>query len=89
MYVIESNARVDLTYQEMSDIAFDIKRALMVTAETHWVTHAKDKDAFEFAEYVLEKEAERVKKIHFFSRVVGLRNDLRSDLVLMYKRIKK
>ena len=89
MYVIECIAKVDLTHQEMSDIAFDIKRMLMVTAETHWVAHAKGKDEFEFADYVLEKESERVKKINFFSGIVGLRNDLRNDLVLMYKRIKK
>lgn len=79
MYLTDvTSYKIDFSKQEVLDVAFDIKRTLLDTVETHWFFHFKSghkendvpKEEI-FVSYIFDKEKERMSKLDFMFGLVG------------------
>jgi len=91
-----TSIKIDLTKQEVEDIAFDTKRVLLASAANHWFNHYKCDHLSEkrmreneFAEYVLFQDKERYARLSFLFGLVGLSNvtkNLEEELKEIYRK---
>lgn len=101
MYLTDiTSIKIDCSKEEIVDVAFDIRRAMLQSAETHWFNRYKSNcksdeylNYLDFVTLVKQEERKRIEKLDFLFGLVGMNyvtKSLDNDITEVFKKkIKK